>query len=304
MKKTLLLLALFTSFCIPELTKAVSPNLTAELVEVERTRSGFDNLDAISFWAKVTNNSSVPLYDVDLNLRILEGKAKTSNGSVMGSRIVSIQPYETIKHPVGAHMLKKSETLTGKAEFAFSDEFVSEEEFKKLKIFSSPFTSKPLSKSVDIGRGKLTMKATQNGIPKVFVRGSKNAPLLALSFKGNMNMDFKDVTFTYYSEDMDLGANEITNVSLWSGKTMLCGPIPYMAAPGGSGFDGYQNFVTFSGCNINIKKNKNVTVTLKGDVSKNIPNGSKRSFYLSGYNAPPNTDIKSGITQGKQFGFK
>ncbi|HYC34258.1 MAG TPA: hypothetical protein VEC13_00845 [Candidatus Paceibacterota bacterium] len=305
MKKIFLLLVLLLCFSDPEFSHAVSPNLSVELIEVERTRSGFDKLDAIVFWVKVTNKSMQPVNNVSLNLRVLKGKEKTSNGSVHGSNIVSIPPNQSITHSIGAHMIESSKSLTGKAEFALSDEFVmSEEEFKNLEIFSYPITSKTLPKSVNKDRGKLTMKASQSGIPKVFVRGSKNAPLLALSLKSTKDVTFQDPWFTYLASKGDLGVNEITDVSLWNGKTKLCGPIAHMAAPQGAGFENIENFVSFTGCNIDLKKNKSILVTLRGDISDQIPKGATRAFYLSSYNPPVNTDIKSGITQGKDFGFK
>lgn len=305
MKKILLGVMLALAFMtFPSQGLASVEGLAAELVGYERTRSSFPDSDGISFSVKVTNKSLTPMYRGYITARIPNSSEYESGyGVFAGQSIEYLAPGESVVVEIGSYLISRSKKLKGKVEFAFSQEFISSgQDFSKYKTSSASINSVPLAKAVDDIRSRIDVKQGTKSTSKKYYRGTENAKIFSLSLKGSADMQLGNPGFTYLSNQRDLLEDELTNLTLWSGKNLLCGPEKLSSGIGA--YSSIQHEVTFVGCSIDLKKNKSTVVTLQADISPDVIAKTKRSISFSTYNVPMNVDIYSKNLKSKEFTYK
>ncbi len=298
MKKLFFLSFLAVLFIIPFSSQAAIPGLKAELVGYNRERLSLPDDDSILFTVKVTNTGSVPISGAYLSTRVPNStEYPTSQGVFAGRGLETLNPGQSRVYSNGAsYMLSRSKRLSGVVEFAFSyDPRLSISNFSGGPNFSYPFTAEVLPSTVDASRARLDIKTVAKNVKKVYSRGTKGAKLAALSFKSGVDTTINNPGFHYLAEGGTFGGNEISELTLWSGKTKICGPIPF------------KSQTTFDNCHFDLIKNKKKIITLKGDISENASIGIPRRVTLSTYSHDYGLDVyKDGGNdfRVKKFKFK
>ena len=267
---TLLIIALF--FLSASDGFAAVTDLKAELESYERVRLSTPNSDGIAFYVKVTNTGSETVRNFFITSRIPNSTEYGPDGIFEGRLIEMLDPGQSTVVELGYYTIERSKRLKGKIEFTFGDEYLSTiKMFKTNKAFSFPIDSMKLGSSADEGRNRIDIKSVSGGSSKKISSGAKEVKLLSISIKSAANTDLVNPGFSYMLLDAyDAGRNELKNITLWSGKENLCGPIS-------------QEYITFTNCSIPIKKGKSQTITLKADISSDMTKDMERRISFSSY---------------------
>jgi hypothetical protein len=304
MKKIYLVLFIIASFVIiPSGVSAEVTGLTAKLERIDRVRSSFPDKDGISFFVEISNTTSNDIRNFNVIGHIKKSDEYPVAGYYSGRLVELLPAGQSTIVEIGQYLLPRSKKLKGTIEFVFDKEFISESSsFNQHKIYKSKFDSTSLSSSVDKGRGDLYIKMISKDTSKKYKPGDKNVKFFSASFKSDKDLNIIDPQLTYYSKKIGIVKDEITNLTLWSGNTQLCGPVSLV--PDSGQYQSLQHSALFPNCSIPILKNKKIIVTLKGDVSSNVSKGAKRKFNFSGYSWSEEVDVYAKNLSSKEFDFK
>jgi hypothetical protein len=303
MNRFFLVLSILVLFILPlSRVEAEITGLKAELEGLTRSRTSFPDLDGISFSVKVTNTSSKAISGAEMTARIPKSIEYAAGEGIFGSYIMNtLEPNQSTIVILSDYLIPRSKKLSGKIEFVFDDKSVSMGgDFKNMKVFSSKVESKPLPSFVDNSRSSINIKYLPKDTLKKYSKDTNGAKLFSLRFKSSADMNISNFGFTYLSQKIDLNPNELTNLTLWSGGIQICGT--EQLSPGFNSF--FQNEVKFSGCSIDLEKNKIKEVSLLADISKNIPKDAIRNLIFSSYSIPQNVDIYGKNLISKNLNFK
>ncbi len=305
MNRFFLVLSVLVAFILPVSNiHAEITGLKAELDGSTRSRSSFPDSDEISFSVKVTNTSLKTINGGYITARIPKSVEYSASGGVFAGRTIdSLDPNQSTIVEVGGYLIPRSKKISGKIEFAFDNDFISSgNDFKKLKVFSFKLNSEPLSSSADDSRSNLIVKYLSKDTLKQYSKNTKGAKLLSLTFKSSANISLLNPGFTYLSQQTNLNLNELSNLTLWSDGVQVCDPV--QLTPGYGYYYSLENGIAFNGCSINLEKNKIKVVSLKADISKDIPNDAIRKFSFGGYSIPQTVDLYNKDVFSKQFKLK
>jgi hypothetical protein len=304
MKKIFWAMLIFTCLTtLPHVASAEVNGLTAKLERTERTRSSFPDTDGISFFVKVTNTTSQDIRNFNVIGHIKDSDEYPEIGYYGGTVVEILPAKQSTIVEIGSYLLPRSKKLKGSIEFIFDKEFIMENSnFNQHTIYKGKVDSKPLSSSVDKDRGDLHIKIVSKDTSKKYKLSEKNAKFISASFKSSKDLNIIDPQFIYHSKKIGIIQDEITNLTLWSGKTQLCGPVSFV--PGSDAYQSLQHSVLFRDCSISLLENKKKIITLKGDISSTIPQNATRQFSLSGYSWSEEVDVYTKNLSSKEFNFK
>jgi len=296
----------------PSQSDAKTNDLKIELVRTERAHSTFPESDTINFFVSdtinffvnVTNESQISINGRWLTARIPDSKEyKASDGIFTGRLIETILPGQTVLVEVGSYLVPRSKKLSGKIEFVLSNTYASPlKEFKKLQKFTSSFSTVPLKASEDTSWEILTIKTIPSDTKKSYSKGKKDAKLYSFTLESTTDFDLTSPIFSYLYKKVLLKDDELLNITLWSGKTLVCGPEQLTKS-----LDEYQaisHYMAFDNCIISLTADQRKKFTIKADISKNVPKNAVRNISLTGYGLSETLEVNNEGYQSKDFKFK